>query len=462
MTEAPREDPDRILSPAHAATTIGMFALIAFVAFEAMAVTTVMPGIARELDGQDLYALTFAAPLASGVIGTVAAGLWSDRRGPALPLVLAMVLFSVGLVICGTAPTMEVLVAGRLVQGLGGGALTVGLYVLVGLAFPPRLQPSVFASFAAAWVLPSLFGPVLAAFVAEHLGWRWVFLGAVVLVALSALLIAPAIRGRGDRGATENAPLSRLLWASLAAVAVLAVELLGSAEGIRGLGVVPALVAVVLTLRRLLPPGTLLAHRGLPAVIGTRGLLGAAFFCVEAYIVYVLQEDWGLTPTRAGLALTVVGVVWAAASQAQARLGSRVSDTGAMQVGTTLVLTGAALLVVSVVLHLPALVAAGSYVLAGAGMGFGYPRTGVAMLAASSDEDRGFNSSALSIADQLGAAFALSIAGVLFGVAEQTDADPFVAVFVLAVVIGSLGVTVARRTSTAAATPARTSGAASV
>jgi MFS family permease len=117
----------RLLSPTYAAITIGMCALIGFVAFEAMAVTTVMPTVARDLDGADLYALSFAAPLASGVIGMVAAGLWSDRRGPVAPLIWSMVLFSVGLLICGTAPSMEILVGGRLVQGLGGGALTVGL-----------------------------------------------------------------------------------------------------------------------------------------------------------------------------------------------------------------------------------------------------------------------------------------------------------------------------------------------
>ena len=63
-TRAPRE---RILSPAYAATTIGMFGLIAFVAFESMAVSTLMPTVARDLLGLGLYALPFAAPLASGV-----------------------------------------------------------------------------------------------------------------------------------------------------------------------------------------------------------------------------------------------------------------------------------------------------------------------------------------------------------------------------------------------------------
>lgn len=437
---------ERLLGPAYAATTIGMFSLIAFAAFEAMAVTTVMPTVAAELDGRGLYALSFAAPLASGVIGMTAAGLWSDRRGPAVPLVASMVLFSLGLVVCGAAPSMEVLVAGRVLQGLGGGALSVGLYVLVGLVFPTALQPAIFASFAAAWVLPALFGPALAAYVASTLGWRWVFLGAIAVVALAALLIAPALRGHGRSGTAEETPASRLLWAALAAVAVLSLEMLGSQHGVAGLGALVAGALVLLALTRLLPTGTLRAARGLPAVVATRGLLAATFFCAEAFIVYVLQERWGVTPGRAGLALTGVGIVWAAASQAQSRLGDRVTHGTAMRAGAALVLAGVALLGLSVWLHLPAVVAAASYVVAGAGMGFGYPRTSVAMLAVSTDGDRGANSSALTIADSLGAALALSVSGVVFTAALRGPVDPFVAVLVFATGLGVLGVLAAART----------------
>ncbi len=437
----------RLLSPTYAATTIGMFALVAFAAFEATAVTTVMPTVARELDGVGLYALSFAAPLASGVVGMVAAGARADRSGPVAPLVVALVLFAIGLVVCGTAPSMEVLVAGRVLQGLGGGAMTVCLYVVVGIVFPAVLQPAVFASFAAAWVLPSLFGPALAAFVAHALGWRWVFLGVVVLVAASTLLIVPALRGLSPQRGDAQPSGARLAWAVVGAVAVLALELLGSRSGAVGLLAVVALAVVVLSLRRMLPAGALVARRGLPAVIGTRGLLSASFFCAEAYIVFVLQERWDLTPGTSGLALTAVGLVWAASSQVQSRLGDRVSDVTAMRWGTTLVLVGTAALVVVVLLDGHPVLATGAYVVAGAGMGFGYPRTGVAMLAASTDIDRGFNSSALSIADSLGGALSLSLSGIVFGVATRAHLDPFLAVFVLATAIAVLGVVTASRTA---------------
>ena len=79
-------------------------------------------------------------------------------------------------------------------------------------------------------------------------------------------------------------------------------------------------------------------------------------------------------------------------------------------------------------------------------MGFAYPRTSVAMLAESTDRDRGLNSSALSVADSLGAALALSVSGVAFAAAERGGTDPFLAVYALAGAIGVLGVLAAVRT----------------
>ncbi|MGC4112859.1 MAG: MFS transporter [Nocardioides sp.] len=335
-----RDGGQRLLSRQYAATTVGMFALCAFVAFEATAVTTIMPTVAADLHGFGLFALAFAAPLASGVVGMVAAGGWSDARGPVRPLVGAILLFAVGLVGCGLAPTMQVLVGARVVQGLGGGALTVCLYVMVGLLYPPALRPAIFSSFAAAWVLPTTFGPAVAAYVAHVAGWRWVFLGVVVLVAVAATLIWSALRGLAPSGTGVPAPRSRLAWAVLSAAAVLSLQLLGSGRAI--LLVLPvAAAAVALTaMRPLVPRGTLRARPGLPAVIATRALLSGAFLCGETYVIYVLERRWGLSAGVAGLSLTGVGLSWAGASWAQSRLSRRLSDTGAMRIGAVLVLGG--------------------------------------------------------------------------------------------------------------------------
>lgn len=441
-----------ILGTTYRASTIGAFSLIVIAAFEALAVTTVMPTISRELDGLTLYALSFSAPLASGVIGMVAAGQWSDRHGPRRALEVAAVVFSLGLLVCGLAPTMEAFVAGRLLQGLGSGALIAALYVVVGEVYPSALQPAVFASFAAAWVLPALFGPALAALVADAVGWRWVFLSVIALVGVAAIFVVPALRMLRPRDEKPE-PSARghrrglLAWSVVAAAAALAVDLVGSLDGVRSALVALPLVALVVALRPLLPARTLVGGRGLPAVIGTRGMLAASFFCTESYIVFVLQEQWGLTAVRAGLALSVVGVVWAVASQAQARLPRPLSDTAVMSIGSVLLAIGAVVLLVAVVADIHPVLATAGYAIGGAGMGFAYPRTGVATLAASTDADRGFNSSAVTIADSLGGAVALSISGALFAATRRAEGDPFVPVFVLALVLGVVGVIVARRTA---------------
>jgi hypothetical protein len=124
-------------------------------------------------------------------------------------------------------------------------------------------------------VLPALFGPGLAAFVADVWSWRWVFAGTVVFVAIALVLLAPALRGLEPHTEGVTTPASRLWWAALGATAVLVLELLGSARGITALGALAALAGVWVSLGRLLPPGSRVLRRGLPSVIATRGLLAA-------------------------------------------------------------------------------------------------------------------------------------------------------------------------------------------
>ena len=96
---------------------------VAVLAFEALAVATIGPRTAHDLGGDNLYGWLFSAFMLANLVGIVLAGHWSDRQGPAVVYSVGLVLFAVGLLIGGLAPTMLVLVAARAVQGLGGGAL---------------------------------------------------------------------------------------------------------------------------------------------------------------------------------------------------------------------------------------------------------------------------------------------------------------------------------------------------
>jgi MFS family permease len=438
--------------------TVGTCALVFLAAFESLAVTTIMPLVSRELNGAALYALAFAGPLATGVIGMVAAGNWSDRRGPTAPLYTSVALFVLGLLIAGTSTSMPVLVAGRLVQGLGGGALTVSLYVLVARIYPGALHPKIFAAFSAAWVVPSLVGPFAAGIVAQVFSWHWVFLGVVGLVIPALLMIAPVLRGLDKPAATPATPWAagRLGWAALAAAAVLGLNL---SAGVRVPGIpaastalaVAAVGVALLAVRPLVPRGTLTARRGLPSVILTRGLASAGFFGAEVYLPYLLIEQYAFSPTFAGLTLTAGALSWAGASAVQGRLGARLPHRRAVGIGALMVLGAVVLALATAALNWPAAVAIAGWISAGGGMGLLYPRLSVMTLALSTKENEGFNSSAMSIADSLGGALALATTGLVFA-AFTTTAGSFAGVFGLAAVLAAAAAAVAPRV-TAAKTP---------
>lgn len=438
-----------ILRRPYLLATVGACALVFLSAFESLAVTTIMPLVSRDLDGASLYALAFAGPLATGVMGMVAAGNWSDRRGPAAPLYSSVVLFVAGLLIAGTAGTMEILVLGRLVQGLGGGAMTVALYVLVARVYPPALHPKIFAAFAASWVVPSLVGPFAAGVVAQLSSWHWVFLGVVGLVVPALLMVVPAVRGMDSEPAAEPVPaepvpwaFGRMGWAALAAVAVLGLNLSAEVPGVGGVIAVVALVLALIAVKPLVPRGTLTARRGLPSVILVRGLASAAFFGAEVYLPYLLTERYAFTPTFAGLTLTGAALAWAGASAIQGKLGARLADDLAVKIGAALVLMAVISTLVTAAFALPPAVAIAGWVLAGGGMGLMYPRLSVMTLALSTEENQGFNSAAMSISDSLGGALSLAATGLVFA---AFTAGPFAAVFALTAVIAVVGVVIAPR-----------------
>ncbi|MCE4024717.1 MFS transporter [Microbacterium sp. Au-Mic1] len=406
--------------------TVGSVVLIFLGAIEALAVTTVMPLVAADLHGDALYAVAFAGTLATGVIGMVASGAWSDRAGPRAPLYTAVALFIVGLVIAGAATDMYTLVLGRLIQGLGGGGQTVALYVVVARVYPPSLHGRIFAAFAAAWVVPSMIGPFLAGAVAQFLHWRWTFLGVAVLNVIAFLLVivrlrAVDLRTHRDLSGEDPAPPSagrigvRILLAVVVAVAAVAVGFASDAAPEIGWPVaLAAIVAIALAIRPLLPAGTLRAAPGLPSVVLMRGLVAGAFFAAEAYVPRMLMERFEFSPTIAGLALTMSALAWSGASAVQGRYGERLGSRRMVVIGLALLSVSLlGLIGLAVSRSMPWAVVA-LWGIAGGGIGLLYPRLNVLTLAYSSPVDEGFNSSALSISDSTGSAVTIALAGLLF------------------------------------------------
>jgi MFS family permease len=446
----PVDDTDGVLSPRYRALTIGMVALITLVAFESLAVTTAMPTVVQALDGLSLYALAFGGPLASAVVAMVVSGTWSDLKGPTRPLWHGTAWFLAGLIIAGLAPTMEVLVAGRIIQGFGSGLLTVALYVVVGQLYPARLRPRIFAAFATGWVVPSLVGPAIAGLIVEHTSWRIVFLAVPALAIPAALVMRPGL-ARGDTYEVRSGRLwdKRAMWAVAAAVGVGLLHYGGQQHGAGQLVLLAiGMAGVIAFAPRLLPRGTFAFGRGLPSVIALRGLVAAAGFGAEVFLPLMLTRERGLSPALAGLVLTVSALSWTAASWYRGRPTQPFSHAVFLQAGMISIVLGIVTAALTLDPHVPVVVGILGWSLTGLGMGTVFPTLSVLVLEYSERDEQGANSSALQLSDSLSTATVLAIGGSLFAAIEpRSTVAAYLVAFGVPALLALLGVQAGRRTT---------------
>lgn len=438
--------PERLWTGPHAPVVAGIFSLAFLMAFESLAVSTIMPTVADELDGLDMYALAFAMPIALGVMSMTIAGPLMDRRGPALGVRAGVGVFSMGLVVAGLAQTMPVFLIGRAVQGFGIGFVTVGLYVVIGQAFHESLRPRVFTVMTSAWLLPALIGPVLAGTTSELVGWRWVFLAVPVLAIASVGLIWRELgRIGGDPAVTFDR--RRLWWASLVAAGVLVVSM--SAQDDLRWSLCLLVVGLAVAVRyapRLIPPGSWTWRRGLPAVVATRSLLSASYFGAETYVPLSLVEHRGVSTAEAGLLLTGAAVTWFSGSWMGANMPALASKPLRARLGIALVLVAVASSLLSLVDAVPVMVLAVLWAVGGLGMGLAAPTLSVLLLDRSAPGEQGINSAGMQTSDSVAQALMLAIGSVVF--ASMLDAHEtagYLLVLGLATASGLLAVVSARR-----------------
>jgi MFS family permease len=442
---------DGLWSPKRRALTIGLVLTITLVAFEALAISTVMPQVARELGGIELYGWVFSAFFLGSLIGIVVVGGVIDHRGLALPFALGLGLFGVGLLVGGLATSMPLLVAARFVQGLGAGTIPPIAYVAIGRSLPEHLRPRMFATMSTAWILPGVLGPAIAATIGQALSWRFVFLGLLPLILLAGTLTVRALRDVVAAAAKEDAeqdastrargrlPLAIQVAAGAGLVtAGLTAGELWQTIVLIGLGLPIGIHA----LRLLTPPGTLRARPVLPAAILLRGLLTFMFFGIDAFVPLALVEWRGRSLTEAGIALTAATIVWTAGSWTQAHGASRWSSARFVQVGFAIALIGLAGFMLVLRDDVSWLVAIPTFALTGFGMGLAFSPTALIVLREATPEEQGSASSALSLTDSLGTALGTGVTGAIVAAGVRASGQPVPGLtvgFAVAIAVGLAG-----------------------
>jgi MFS family permease len=417
----PAVEADGVWAPQRRRLTLGLVFTITLVAFEALAISTVMPVVADDLGGLALYGWVFSGFFLGNLLGIVLAGQAADRRGTAVPYLIGLALFAAGLCLGGLAPSMGVLVAARILQGVGAGAIPAIAYASVGRAYPAPIRPRVFAVFSSAWVIPGLIGPAASSAIEEAATWRAVFLALLPLVVLAAVITVPALTRSAP--AVEGGEPPSEARAGRAVVLTLAVGVVLAAISGPPVWVALPLLVVAMPVAfgafvALVPEGTLRLAPGMPAAVFVRGILTFAFFGADAYVSLTFQEVRDQPTWVAGVALTGCTIFWTMGAWVQQRWILTAGPRRVVKTGFGFVALGIAGMF-GALGSLPLVPSLAAWSVAGFGIGLAYSPLSVTVLGLAEPARQGVASSSLQLSDVLGVALGTGLSGAFVALGES-------------------------------------------
>jgi MFS family permease len=421
--------------------TGAIVAALVVAAFEGTVVTTAMPTIVRELGGLALYPWVFTAYLLASTVGVLVAGTLADALGRRPVFVVGMALFLGGSAACGLSTSIGALVAFRVLQGLGAGAIQPIAMTIGADLYTLRERARIQALFTSSWGAANVLGPLLGGAIVAHVSWRWVFLVNVPVGAVAVALLLYAYRDPPRlAGRARVEPWGALLLGAALSLALVGIEPRERAALVGRLGALSlALVlgiAFALQQRRtdqpLLAPALLrrpIVRAGLAASLFVGALLNV---CV-AYVPLWAARASG-SATHAGLALIPLLVGWALGSSFGVRVLVRHGLRASVGGGFLIALLGAALLASAASSGASSLAVYAALALLGVGLG---PAASTSLVAPQSDvpwPSRGSMTSVIYATRSLGGSIAVAALGraSVDGAAQGQGGGLFVAVLVLA------------------------------
>ncbi|WP_062645240.1 MFS transporter [Streptomyces maremycinicus] len=347
---------------------------MALAALDSTVVSTAVPQIVGDLGGFSVFSWLFSGYLLAVTVTLPVYGKLSDTFGRKPVLVAGAALFLLGSLLCALAWNMGALIAFRIVQGLGGGALQGTVQTLAADLYPLKERPKIQSKLSTVWAVSAVAGPGLGGVLAAYADWRWIFLINLPIGAVALWLIVrhlhepqrqspspddtPPARARGaSRTARVARARARVDWAGALAVfacgGVLLTALVqggvawpwlsGPSLALFGAGLALAGLVVVIERRAAEPiiPGWVWRRRTIAAVNLALGALGLLMVAPTVFLPTYAQSVLGLEPVTAGFVLSVWTLSWplsAALSQhVYRRIGFR--DTALLGIGAaTLIL----------------------------------------------------------------------------------------------------------------------------
>ncbi|MBR8642044.1 MFS transporter [Streptomyces tuirus] len=295
---------------------------MALAALDATIVSTAVPQIVGDLGGFSVFSWLFSGYLLAVTVTLPLYGKLSDTFGRKPVLVAGSVLFLLGSLLCALAWNMGALIAFRVVQGLGGGALQGTVQTLAADLYPLKDRPKIQSKLSTVWAVSAVAGPGLGGVLAAYADWRWIFLVNLPIGAVALWLIVRHLH-EPER---ETVPHARVDWAGALAVfacgGVLLTALVQggvawpwlSAPSLALFATGLALVAVVVLVERRaaepIIPGWVWRRRTIAAVNLALGALGLLMVAPTVFLPTYAQSVLGLAPVAAGFVLSVWTLSW--------------------------------------------------------------------------------------------------------------------------------------------------------
>ncbi len=396
-------------------------------------IATIMPGMVADIRGVELVGWSLSIYEIGSIVAGASAGRLVSYMALRTNMVLAALIYAAGALVCALAPDMKVFLAGRLLEGFGGGALVSLSYVSIERLFPRTIWPQLFAIVSVVWGCAAFSGPLIGAVISELASWRWAFGAFAIAGAVMASLSFTVLRGpqATTRKPTEDGALPPFPFMALTclALAIMAIALAGVGFGVAGSSLLLVLgiagVGGFFLLDAAKPRSRLFPTRPLDmrTQVGNGIVMMAAFslgtISFSIYGPLILTSLHGVPVLTTGYIIAAESIAWSVLSILVAN-AKPAQERPIIVAGSLMIFAG----MVGFVWAVPAgnlgfILACA--VLQGGGFGIAWPFVIRVIVSSAAESERTVTSSAVPTMQRIGYAVGAAVAGIIANAAGFSE-----------------------------------------